>query len=86
MMPAAFFLAALGLSVLLHAVAVAALFRHRRRARRLASPHPAPMVSIVKPLCGLDAELEENLASFLRLDYPSFEIVFSFASAEDPAF
>ena len=88
MTAALFFLAALGLSVLLHAVAVAALRRHRRRTRRLPPSDPAPVVSIVKPLCGIDAELEENLASFFRLDYPSpsFEIVFSFASAEDPAF
>ncbi|HTO77154.1 MAG TPA: glycosyltransferase [Thermoanaerobaculia bacterium] len=86
MTAAGVFLAALGLSVVLHAVAVAALRRHRRRARRSPFPDPAPMVSVVKPLCGLDAELEENVASFFRLDYPSFEIVFSFASAEDPAF
>ncbi|HEY7114216.1 MAG TPA: glycosyltransferase [Thermoanaerobaculia bacterium] len=87
MTAAALFLAGLALSVLLHAVAVAALVRHRRRGRsRRSIPEPAPMVSIVKPICGLDPELEENLESFFRLDYPSFEIVFSFASAEDPAF
>ena len=90
MSAAAVFLAGLALSVLLHAVAVAALALHRRRrrSRRPSRPEPAPMVSIVKPLCGVDPELEENLASFFRIDYPSssFEIVFSFASAEDPAF
>jgi ceramide glucosyltransferase len=46
----------------------------------------APPVSIIKPLCGLDDELEQNLESFYRLDYPVYEIVFSFARRDDPAF
>ena len=45
----------------------------------------APPVSIIKPLSGLDDELEENLDSFYRLDYPAYEVVFSFASADDRA-
>jgi len=34
-----------------------------------------PLVSILKPLAGLDDELAENLASFAALDYPAFEII-----------
>ncbi|HET7451713.1 MAG TPA: ceramide glucosyltransferase, partial [Thermoanaerobaculia bacterium] len=44
-----------------------------------------PAVSILKPLKGADPDLAENLASFYRLDYPEYEIVFSFASRTDPA-
>jgi len=44
-----------------------------------------PLVSILKPLAGLDDELAENLASFAALDYPAFEILFGVASLEDPA-
>jgi ceramide glucosyltransferase len=80
------FLSLLALSVLLQLVAVAALEVHRRRFRARPRPEFAPFVSIVKPLSGLDASLEENLESYFRLDYPSYEIVFSFASRSDPAF
>jgi ceramide glucosyltransferase len=51
-------------------------------------PKPAkqPRVSILKPLAGVDDELEENLASFERLDYPDYEIILGVASLEDAAY
>jgi len=42
-------------------------------------------VSILKPLAGLDLDLEDNLRSFFELDYPSFEILFAVRDAFDPA-
>ena len=42
-------------------------------------------VSILKPLKGLDKNLEENLESFFRLKWDQFELLFSVASANDPA-
>ena len=36
-----------------------------------------PDVTILKPVCGNDGNLYENLATFCRQDYPNFQIIFS---------
>ncbi|WP_437589995.1 glycosyltransferase [Sorangium sp. So ce1000] len=61
--------------------------RHRLEASRGAprSLGATPLVSILKPVAGVDDELANNLESFARLDYPCYEIVFGVASREDPA-
>lgn len=46
----------------------------------------APRVTIFKPLAGRDDDLSDNLESFARIDYPSFELLLGVASAEDPAY
>ena len=45
----------------------------------------SPHVSILKPLCGLEDGLEENLISFTRLQCLSYEVIFSVADPCDPA-
>jgi ceramide glucosyltransferase len=42
-------------------------------------------ISILKPLAGLDADLESNLRTFFEQDYPSFEILFAVREPDDPA-
>ena len=54
-----------------------------RRPRKL--PDHTPPVTICKPLKGVDEGLEENLRSFFRLDYPTFQLLFCVAEADDPA-
>ena len=45
-----------------------------------------PPVSLLKPLKGLEDELEENVESFFLQDYPApFEILISTTEADDPA-
>lgn len=85
-MTATFFLVLLLVSTVAYVVATVVLaWSHRADCARPARDF-APPVSIVKPLSGLDEELEKNLESFYRLDYPDYEIVFSLASSDDPAF
>lgn len=50
------------------------------------APHTYPPMSILKPLCGLDDALEENLLCFLGLDYPSYEVVLGVRDHHDSAF
>jgi len=44
-----------------------------------------PTVTVLKPLKGLEVDLFENLSTFCRQDYPTFQIVFGVADRDDPA-
>ena len=46
---------------------------------------PMPSISILKPLYGLEPQLEENLASFCDQEYPRFGVIFTACEAGDPA-
>ena len=49
--------------------------------------HPGrhPMVSLIKPICGLEKNLYENLSTACRQEYPEYEVIFSVQDADDPA-
>jgi ceramide glucosyltransferase len=47
--------------------------------------HNSEPISILKPLAGLDSDLESNLRTFFEQDYPAFEILFATRDASDPA-
>ena len=49
------------------------------------SDAPLPTVTDSQAAQGLDVDLYDNLATFCRQDYPTFQIVFGVADADDPA-
>jgi ceramide glucosyltransferase len=54
------------------------------------SPNPIepdfhPPITILKPICGLDSDAYENLASFCQQDYPKYQIVFGVRDPLDPS-
>jgi cellulose synthase/poly-beta-1,6-N-acetylglucosamine synthase-like glycosyltransferase len=44
-----------------------------------------PPVTILKPLCGLDWESYDCLASFCQQDYPEYQLVFTLQDSQDPS-
>jgi len=66
----------------LASVVFARRFLFTRRAR---AATPYPPITLIKPLKGEDLDLEANLASFCRQDYPCFQILFCLASPDDAA-
>jgi ceramide glucosyltransferase len=60
-------------------------FRRRARSQDPTLSNDLPPVTLFKPVCGLEPNLESNLASFFEQDYPSFEIVFGARDSNDPA-
>jgi ceramide glucosyltransferase len=71
--------AAVTFALLAHG-AVHWLASKQKRIRRTNIP-----VSVLKPLKGIDDELEANLTSFCRQTHPRYEIIFGAAEASDPA-
>jgi len=60
-----------------------AVERFSRRA--LPRREEQPPVSVLKPLRGEDSALADNLRSFCRQDYATFQIIFGVADEDDPA-
>jgi ceramide glucosyltransferase len=83
MIPTVILLALLAGALVYSALTVLAALRYL--AMRPPEPRSTEPVSILKPLAGLDPDLESNLRTFFEQDYPSFEILFAVREADDPA-
>lgn len=46
---------------------------------------PLAPVTVLKPLCGADPSLRENLETFFVQDHPTYELLFGVERADDPA-
>jgi len=84
MMPSLATLAGTTLTVLATLYALAALFCRGRLARQDRLSAWAP-VTVLKPLCGAEPRLEENLASLCTQTHPHYQLVFGVHDPADPA-
>ena len=81
-------LAAVGLlflSFCYFGLAIAGIVGFGRKLRAVAPTDGSAPVTILKPLCGLEADLAENLRSFCEQDYATYQIVFGVRDRNDPA-
>jgi ceramide glucosyltransferase len=74
---------AVATGVHLGSVAIAAR-RCRRRLPAAASADPSPPVTLLRPVCGIEAFSAETLGSGFAVDHADYEIVFCAARADDP--
>src|SRR5437868_3496222 len=56
----------------------------RKRSQLRCASAYCPPVSVLKPVHGLEPNLEENLESFFRQDFPEFELIFCARQVSDP--
>jgi ceramide glucosyltransferase len=70
------FLAIAAIPFIYYFIAIYSSWRYFQQPSSAPDESFTPPVSILKPIRGLDPDAAENLASFCRLDYPEFEIVF----------
>ncbi|MBL8785677.1 MAG: glycosyltransferase [Deltaproteobacteria bacterium] len=70
------------LPLVLTAASIASVFAltsRRRRAALARDPASLPPVTVLKPLCGADDDLEANLETFFHQTHPHYELVFGVA-------
>jgi ceramide glucosyltransferase len=57
----------------------------QKRLAESLSDDQLPFVSLLKPMHGLEPQLEANFESFFTVDYPRYEVIFACDHADDPA-
>lgn len=66
--------------------AMASVSRFASKRTRVARERaPQPPVTVLKPVCGMEPSLYENLRSFCEQNYSEFQVIFAVADERDPA-
>jgi len=73
-----------GLSLAYVALCIAVVRAWRRHGAENPATMPGP-VTVLKPLCGAEPELAENLRSFCDQSYPTMQILLGARASDDPA-
>jgi len=76
-----------GLTLCAAMYALIALFSRARTSRTHATRigNGAKPITVLKPLCGIEPRLEQNLATLCEQRYPNYQIVFGVRDPNDPA-
>jgi len=64
---------------------VTAVARKRFAPKHFSRTSFEPSISVLKPVHGMEPQLEESLESFFQQDYPDYELIFCARHAHDPA-
>ena len=75
----------LGASFVYLLLAIAVVLRFARATRRPTASSDWAPVTVLKPVCGLEPELLENLRSFCDQDFASYQVIFGVRDPNDPA-
>jgi ceramide glucosyltransferase len=67
------------------AMALLAVLVWKSRRKHVSSGEHSPAVTLLKPLCGAEPGLYENLRSFCLQDHPQYQVVFGIQDPADPA-
>lgn len=74
-----------GLSFCYVVLAILGVVRFGMKLKAAPTPSSFSPVTMLKPLCGMEAGLADNLRSFCRQDYDTFQIVFGVRDQNDPS-
>lgn len=73
------------IAIVLHLFSLAVVFRRRFWPSRIKEPFwREHKVTIIRPVSGLENNLEQTLTSAFELDHPCYEVIFCVAKANDP--
>lgn len=72
-------------SIIYLLVAISGVLWFARKTRKSAVLSHMMPVSVLKPVCGLEHGLTENLRSFCDQDFPTYQVIFAVRDEKDPA-
>jgi len=75
----------LGSSFVYLLLAMVGVMRFARKTRRANMARGLDPVTVLKPICGHEPELLENLRSFCDQDYTTYQVIFAVRDPNDPA-